>query len=115
MIVSLILKCSEDDLDTDNNGFESQLSNIRKSIDNLDAALVFILAERFRCTDAVGLIKAQYKLTPTDSKREAFQKERLRQMATEANLDPDFAEGFLAFVIREVILHHKKIAGTGLM
>lgn len=92
------------------NEIKAQLSSYRQSIDNIDAALVHILAERFRCTKEVGVLKAKYKLPPADPAREEYQIERLRHLAKDANLDPDFAEKFLNFVIKEVIRHHEQIA-----
>ncbi|MGO7590469.1 chorismate mutase [Rhizobium leguminosarum] len=89
---------------------KAQLASYRQSIDNIDAALVHMLAERFRCTKEVGVLKAKYNLPPADPAREEYQIERLRQLAKTANLDPDFAEKFLNFVIKEVIRHHEQIA-----
>lgn len=89
---------------------KAQLASYRQSIDNIDAALVHILAERFRCTKEVGVLKAKYRLPPADPAREEYQIERLRHLAKDANLDPDFAEKFLNFVIKEVIRHHEQIA-----
>jgi chorismate mutase len=89
---------------------KKQLSSYRQSIDNIDAALVHMLAERFRCTKAVGVLKATYSLPPADPAREEYQINRLRQLARDADLDPDFAEKFLNFIIREVIRHHEAIA-----
>lgn len=86
----------------------AQLKEFRRSIDNFDAALIHILAERFRVTKAVGALKASADLPPSDPDREAEQITRLRALAKSADLDPDFAEKFLEFVIREVIQHHKK-------
>ncbi|WP_183432050.1 chorismate mutase [Mesorhizobium sp. RMAD-H1] len=94
----------------DEPGIEAKLSSYRRSIDNLDAALVRILAERFRCTGEVGLLKARHELPPADPAREEFQVARLRRLAEEARLDPDFAEELLAFIIKEVIRHHERIA-----
>lgn len=88
----------------------AQLQALRGSIDNIDAALIHMLAERFRCTKAVGELKARSAMPPADPQREASQVARLRALAREARLDPDFAEKFLAFVIREVIRHHEAIA-----
>lgn len=87
-----------------------QLLGYRQSIDNIDAALLHMLAERFRCTKEVGLLKARYDLPPADPAREEYQIERLRRLAKDAHLDPDFAEKFLNFVIKEVIRHHEAIA-----
>jgi chorismate mutase len=86
----------------------AQLRQFRATIDNLDAALIHILAERFRTTKAVGVYKAKYELPPADPAREKQQIERLRRLATDADLDPDFAEKLLNFIIEEVIRHHEK-------
>jgi chorismate mutase len=87
----------------------SVLRDIRDSIDNIDAAIIHMLAERFRCTQRVGRLKAEHDLPPGDPAREAQQITRLRQMALAAKLDPDFAEKFLAFIIKEVIRHHEAV------
>ncbi len=85
------------------------LKDHRASIDRLDAILVYTLAERFRHTKAVGRLKAEHDLPPSDPSREARQIERLERLAAEADLDPDFARKFLAFVISEVIRHHEQM------
>ncbi|WP_313404416.1 chorismate mutase [Aeromicrobium sp.] len=87
----------------------AELDDIRSSIDNIDAALVHLLAERFKCTKRVGRLKADHDLPPADPSREARQIDRLRQKALEADLDPAFAEKFLNFIISEVIRHHEAI------
>ncbi len=84
------------------------LASFRKSIDNIDAALIHMLAERFRITQAVGEYKARTNLPPADPGREARQIERLRALAVDADLDPEFSEKFIRFVIDEVIRHHNK-------
>lgn len=88
---------------------DETLQRYRESIDNIDAALVFMLAERFKVTQAVGLYKATHQLPPADPGREERQVGRLRQLALDANLDPDFTEKFLRFIIDEVIRHHEKL------
>jgi chorismate mutase len=80
----------------------------RKSIDNIDAALIHILAERFRITQAVGEYKAKVTLPPADPDREARQVARLRKLSEDADLDPEFSEKFLRFIIDEVIRHHER-------
>ena len=84
------------------------LASHRDSIDRLDAILVYTLGERFKHTQAVGRLKAEHGLPPSDPEREERQIERLEWLAKEADLDPEFAKNFLAFVIQEVIQHHKK-------
>ncbi len=88
---------------------DSRLEQYRQSIDNIDAALVFMLAERFKITQAVGELKAEIDLPPADPQREERQIERLRQLSRDANLDPEFSEKFLRFIINEVIRHHHQI------
>ena len=83
------------------------LKEHRASIDRLDAILVYTLAERFKHTQAVGLLKAEHALPPSDPAREARQIARLESLARDANLDPGFAKKFLNFVISEVIRHHE--------
>ena len=88
---------------------DPELRRLRDSIDNIDAALVHLLAERFKCTQRVGEFKATHGLPPADPAREAEQIKRLRELAVAAKLDPDFAEKFLAFIVQEVIRHHEAI------
>jgi chorismate mutase len=87
------------------------LAGFRKSIDNIDAAIIHMLAERFRITQAVGEYKAKATLPPADPDREARQIARLRTLSEEADLDPEFSEKFLRFIIEEVIRHHEKARG----
>ncbi|MDE2303733.1 MAG: chorismate mutase [Sphingomonadales bacterium] len=84
------------------------LAAYRASIDNIDAALIHILAERFRITKAVGAHKAAHRLPASDPGREERQIARLRKLAADAQLDPDFGEKFLRFIIEEVIRHHEQ-------
>jgi chorismate mutase len=84
------------------------LKSHRDSIDRLDAILVYTLGERFKHTQAVGKLKAEPDLPPSDPTREASQIERLEDLARRADLDPAFAKNFLNFIIQEVIQHHKK-------
>ena len=91
---------------------DETLAGFRASIDNIDAALIHILAERFRITKAVGTFKAKNALPPSDPGREEAQIARLRNLAGEAQLDPEFSEKFLRFIIDEVIRHHVQAAGN---
>jgi chorismate mutase len=90
-----------------------ELAELRHSIDNIDAALIHLLAERFKQTRKVGQLKAERDMPPADPMREAQQIARLRSLAVTADLDPEFAEKFLNFLVREVIRHHEIIANGG--
>jgi len=93
--------------------WSNDLASLRQSIDNIDAALVHLLAERFKFTQSVGKLKATTGLPASDPDREKIQIARLRALAEESHLDPAFAEKFLNFIVAEVIHHHEAIASTG--
>jgi len=91
---------------TDAEDANAELLRLRGSIDNIDAALIYMLAERFRATQQVGILKADHEMPASDPKREEQQVARLRALAEEAHLDPEFAEKWFNFVVAEVIRHH---------
>ena len=91
----------------------AELAEFRRSIDNIDAALIHLLAERFKNTKNVGKLKARAGMPPSDPEREKRQIDRLRGLAEEAELDPAFAEKFLEFILAEVIQHHINLAADG--
>ena len=95
------------------NAIPPELTQLRESIDNIDAALIHLLAERFRCTRQVGELKAVRGLPPADPGRERVMIKRLKALAKGAKLDPEFAEKFLNFIIAEVIRHHESIRNGG--
>jgi chorismate mutase len=88
---------------------QALLKDHRESIDRLDAILVYTLAERFKQTQAVGRLKAEHNLPPSDPAREAAQMARLEHLSIAADLDPVLAKKFLTFIISEVIRHHEKL------
>ncbi len=92
---------------------DEQLEGYRASIDNLDAVLIHTLAERFKITKAVGILKATSGLPTSDKDREAKQIVRLRQLAKESGLDPVFAEKLISFIVAEVIRHHLLVKTDG--
>jgi len=91
------------------NDYQAQLSSYRHTIDNLDAALMYILAERFRCTHKVGELKAACNLPESDKNREAMQLTRLKEIAQSASLDVDFVEGIMRYIIDEVVRRHAEL------
>lgn len=88
----------------------AELGRMRGSIDNMDSALIHLLAERFKVTQRVGELKARAGLPAADHEREARQIARLRALAVDADLDPELAEKFVTFIVREVVRHHEQIA-----
>lgn len=88
----------------------ADLLRLRATIDNIDAALIFMLAERFRATKQVGVLKAEHGMPASDRTREEQQVARLRRLAEEADLDPEFAQKWFSFVVAEVIRHHTEAA-----
>ena len=94
---------------TQSDDVAAELASYRQSIDNIDAALVCLLAERFKVTQKVGAYKAAAGLPPADPAREEAQIARLRALAESADLDPEFGEKFLRFIIDEVIRHHRRL------
>lgn len=95
---------------TDAEDARAELLRLRGTIDNIDASLIYMLAERFRATQQVGILKADHAMPPSDPKREEQQVARLRALAEEAQLDPEFAEKWFNFVVAEVIRHHTEAA-----
>ena len=60
------------------------LSRLRARIDNIAAALIYLLAERFRSTTQVGHLKAEHGMPASDPAREEQQIARLRALAAAA-------------------------------
>ena len=88
---------------------QKQLKEYRDSIDNIDAAMIFLLSERFKITHKVGVLKSENTLLPADKSRESQQVSRLRKLSKEAGLDPEFTEKILNFIIAEVISNHENL------
>ena len=95
---------------TDDTEAIETLQRLRGSIDNIDAALMYLLAERFRATKQVGRLKAEHGMPASDPVREEQQLTRLRSLAIDADLDPEFAQKWFTFVVAEVIRHHTEAA-----
>ena len=89
---------------------DPELAAARSSIDDVDAALVRLLAERFAITRRVGHLKKERGLPASDPAREAQQAARIRELADASGLDPDFAEEVLRLIVAEVVRNHETIA-----
>ncbi len=86
------------------------LNDLRTSIDNIDAALLALLAERFRVTEKVGQYKKEHGLPAKDLAREKLQYARLAKLAKQANLDPAIAHKIWEQIISAVVTRHQEIA-----
>ena len=73
----------------------------------MDAACSHVRAERCGITQGVGGYKGKVTLPPADPDREKRQVARWRALSEAADLDPEFSEKFLRFIIDEVIRHHQ--------
>lgn len=88
------------------------LEDMRKSIDNIDNAIVAMFSERFKVTERVGHFKAQNGLAAKDSSREQAQFQRIEELASQYGLDPEFAKSYLSAVIKRVVKNHQDIASN---
>ncbi|RSX51038.1 chorismate mutase [Bifidobacterium goeldii] len=91
----------------------AKIKELRQSIDNIDSAIISLLAERFKATSRVGVLKASAGFAPEDMKREDYQIERLHRIAIDAGLDTDIAEMYREFVVTEAKKRHQRIAQAG--
>ncbi len=88
---------------------EKELAECRKSIDNIDSALLFMLAERFRITEKIGRIKKEQHLPAEDREREKQQLDRLNKLSEEVHLNKDFIRSFFKLITTEVKRNHECI------
>ena len=87
-----------------------QISALRGTIDNIDDAVIHLLAERFKATTQVGMAKAKAGLAPADHRREDEQRSRLRRIAAESGLDERIADRYHELVVTEAKKSHRRIA-----
>jgi chorismate mutase len=111
--ISTVIDASDNSLDADTAEIVGKISQLRQSIDNIDNAIVSLLAERFKATARVGVLKAEAGFAAADFKRENAQMTRLRRVATEAGLDTEIAEKYREFVVEEAKKRHRRIAEEG--
>ncbi|WEV65637.1 MULTISPECIES: chorismate mutase [unclassified Bifidobacterium] len=90
-----------------------RIKQLRQSIDNVDTAIVSLLAERFKYTAEVGVLKAKAGFAPEDRERESRQAGRLKKVALDAGLDPSIEENYREFVVTEAKKRHQRIAEAG--
>ena len=86
-----------------------ELNDFRESIDNIDAALVFLLAERFRVTGKVGNYKKKNNLPSRDAARENRQVARLNELSGTSGMDRGFLKKIFRLITDEVVRRHDSI------
>jgi chorismate mutase len=86
-----------------------RLAHLRRRIDRLDAAMVYLLAERFACTEEIGRIKSEAHLPALDQSREAQQKERLAGIADEAGISQELVVEVFETVTDLVKRRHREL------
>lgn len=87
-----------------------ELADLRVQIDALDTQLLEALARRFEVTKQVGEYKAANGIPVQDAAREQAQLERLRGLAEEHGLNPNFVAEFWTLLFRTVVEEHMEIA-----
>lgn len=85
------------------------ISELRATIDRVDEAIIELLADRFEATERIGILKAQAGFAPTDSSREAEQRERFEQVAVACGLAPRIAQEYREFVVSQAKKRHYAI------
>lgn len=86
-----------------------ELKQVREQIDAIDERLVALLADRFKLTHQVGLLKANRALSALDADRESQKLARLRELCLEQGLNPDLVEDLFSQIMREVVKNHEKL------
>ncbi len=86
------------------------LEEMRQNIDDIDNAIIAMIAERFKVTDRVGAYKAENGLPPIDKAREAKQYDRINDLSLENDLEPEIAKAYLSLMIERVVKRHKVLA-----
>jgi chorismate mutase len=89
------------------------LEDLRKSVDNLDSAVIAILAERFRLTEKIGQTKAAVGFAPADMERERRQLEHYRRLADSYGLDVDVVVDVMTTIIEHVKARHRVLIRAG--
>jgi chorismate mutase len=86
-----------------------QLLQLRAQIDVVDAQLVSLLGQRFGLTAQVGVLKKETGLEARDPERERLQIEKVRKLATDSGVDPDFVENLFQSLLKTVVQNHREI------
>lgn len=88
------------------------LGELRAQIDEVDTALVDLLARRLRLVEQVGEVKGKHGLPIYAPDREATMIAAKRAMAADQGLNPDLIEDVLRRCMRESYAHEKNMGFT---
>jgi chorismate mutase len=92
-----------------------ELLRLRDSIDNIDAALIHLLAERFKCTQAVGEFKATHNFPPPIRRARQPRSRGCANWPRTPSWIRTSRRKFLNFIVKEVIRHHEAMRRADLM
>lgn len=99
----------DDSLNSSCKDAAAKIVTLRQSVDNIDNAVISLLAERFRTTRSIGELKAKAGFAPLDAKRESEQISRLLELAKAAGLDAPIAIKYHEFVVTEAKKRHEQM------
>lgn len=88
---------------------QSELVSLRARLDEIDAAIVDLLGERFDVTRRVGEVKRDGQLNPVDPERERIMMNTLRKRAETKNVNPDLVETLYRAIINNVVDAHRLV------
>lgn len=91
----------------------TELEMMRRDIDEIDARLITLIAERFQCTERVGRYKTQASLPAVDSAREAQQMARITELSIASGVNPELVQRIFRLIIDAVVENHKHLGAPG--
>lgn len=91
---------------------DDRLADLRKEIDDIDAALVDLLARRFAVVDRVIAVKAREGLPALLPERVEEVVARVRTLAGAAGIPADAAESVWRALINQTIAYEEAVLGT---
>lgn len=86
-----------------------ELLEVREKIDQIDAKLIEILAQRFALTQKVGMLKASKALNAVDAGREAQKLAKLQELCEAQGLNPELISELFTKIMAEVVKNHELI------
>ncbi len=79
----------------------NDLEGLRKGIDTVDDAVLFLLSKRFEFAKKVGLIKKQKKLAMVQKDREKQMFEHHKSISAKLGLDYSFVQELFSVILKK--------------